>query len=553
MLITKNMSVKLIQYFLIAVMILPFGNAQLHADKGPGKIQILRIKNMMMGGDYAAAWRVLRDMEKTDSASSEVFSMSGECNFHLRNYAEAKEKLERSIAINPNDNPEKYFYLGQTLQLLGKLEAAIPNYQTYLEKADKKDENQEEAAARLMQCRKAVEAIKNPINVIITNIGSAINSEYPEYNPSISADGNYMIFTSRRRDGKGTEVDPEDGKFFEDIFYSERDSITGKWTEAQPVPGHLNTEGHDANMTLTPDGKQLFVYRNMGIRGSGELYLSKKSKTSGKWSAASKVEGDVNTSYFESSATISPDGKTLFFVSERPRGGYGMGDIYMSRREGKYSWGKAVNLGPVVNDEYDQIGLFMHPDGTTLYFASNSPKSIGGYDIFKTTVDAKGKCTPPENLGYPINTTGDERFFGVSTDSKTAWFSSDRAGGEGELDIWEIDFSPLLADKEAAEKPSQVPKGPALSILTGKIIDSDAGQVIETDISITNKDNGSTIKISSDENGDYFITLEGNHSYLLEIKDPAFKNYSFELMLKAKDDGTFTQEKLIVLDRKKKK
>ena len=547
------MSGKLIQYFLVVALLFPIGGAYLHADKGPNKIQLLRIKNMMIGGDYAAAWRVLRDMEKTDSSSSEVFSMSGECNFYLKNYVEAKEKLEHSISINSNENPEKYYFLGQTLQLLSELEQAIPAYQNYLDKTEKKADYREEASLRLIQCRKAVEAIKNPINVTITNIGSAINTEYPEYNPSISADGSIMIFTSRRRDGKGIEIDPEDGKFFEDIFYSERDSVTGKWTEAQPVPGNLNTEGHDANMTITPDGNQLFVYRNMGIRGSGELYISKKSKSSGKWSAASKVEGDINTSYFESSATISPDGKTLFFVSERPRGGFGMGDIYMSRRQGKNSWGKPINLGSVVNDEYDQIGLFMHPDGKTLYFASNSTKSIGGYDIFKTTVDAKGHCTEPENLGYPINTTGDERFFGISTDAKTAWFSSDRKGGEGDLDIWEIDFSPLLQDKEAAEKPGQVPKGPELSILKGKVIDSDAGQVIETDISITNKDNGSTLKISSDENGDYFITLEGNHTYEIEIIDPAFKVYKFEILLKAKENGTFTQEKLIVLDRKKKK
>ncbi|MCB0820224.1 MAG: PD40 domain-containing protein, partial [Bacteroidetes bacterium] len=483
-----------------------------YADKGPGKLQLLRIKNMMMGGEYAAAWRALRELEATDSSSSELYAMSGECHFYLKNYEDALNRLKKSVQLDANADPEKYFYLGKTYQQLGELDQAIPAYEAFLSKAEKKNEDTEEAASLAAQCRNALNMMKNPVNVTIKNVGSAINSEYPEYNPCISADGNTMIFTSRRRDGEGSAVDPYDGKFYEDVFISTRDSVTGKWTEAVPVPGHLNTEGHDACMTLTPDGNMIFVYRNMGIRGSGELYYSKKSKSSGKWSASKKLEGDINTSYFESSATISPDGKYLFFVSERPRGGYGMGDIYMAKKEGKYSWGKAVNLGPVVNDEYDQIGLFMHPDGKTLYFASNSPKSIGGYDIFKTTVDSKGRCTEPVNLGYPINTTGDERFFAVSTDGRTAWFSSAREGSEGDLDIWEIDFSAIVdAENAARQRENAKEEGPSISILTGKVIDSNAGEIVETELEIYSKDNGSTVSVSSDENGEFFITLEGGH------------------------------------------
>jgi tetratricopeptide (TPR) repeat protein len=519
-------------------------------DKGPGKLQLLRIKNMMMGGEYAAAWRALRELEATDSTSAELFAMSGECHFYLKNYQDALTRLNRSVELDPNAEPEKYFFLAQTFQQLGKLREAIPVYELYLQKSVKKDENTEEASALLVQCRNALGMMENPVNVKIRNLGTSINSEYPEYNPSISADGSTLIFTSRRRDGEGSAVDPNDGKFFEDIFFSTLDSATGKWTDAELIPGKLNTEGHDANMTLSPDGNMIFVYRNMGIRGSGELFYSKKSKSSGKWSAAQKVEGDINTSYFESSATISPDGKHLFFVSERPRGGFGMGDIYMAKKEGKYGWGSAINLGPVVNDEYDQIGLFMHPDGKTLYFASNSPKSIGGYDIFKTTVDSKGKCTEPVNLGYPINTTGDERFFAVSTDGRTAWFSSDREGSEGDLDIWEIDFSAIIDAENAARKAESAEVGPAISILTGKVIDSNAGEIIETDIEIYSKDNGSKVSVTSDENGEYFITLEGGHTYEIRVNNKDFQPYTYEVFLDKKEKGTFTKEKIIVLDRK---
>jgi hypothetical protein len=107
----------------------------------------------------------------------------------------------------------------------------------------------------------------------------------------------------------------------------------------------------------------------------------------------------------------------LYFVSERPKGGYGMGDIYMSKREGKNEWGKAVNLGPMINDDYDQIGVFIHPDGQSLYFASNSPKALGGYDIFKSSL-VDGKWSAPELMIFedlqdlllvdPIHDTGEE-------------------------------------------------------------------------------------------------------------------------------------------------
>lgn len=519
-------------------------------DNGTSKVQLIRVKNMMMGGDYFTAMRVMRDLEKSDSTTAELYFMSGECNYHLKNYDDALERLQRSIQLNPTEDPEKYFFLGRTLQILGNLDEAVAAYQQYLEKQPKKTDEKEEAAAYILQCKNASEMMKKPVNVRIQNIGKMINSEYPEYNPSVSADGKTMIFTSRRPESVGKLLD-EDGKFYEDIYISTKDSITGQWQDAVSVPGQLNENGHDANMSLSPDGKQIYVYRNTGFTGSGEIFISKIGRT-GKWGKAAKLEGDINTSYFESSACVSPDGKTLYFVSERPKGGFGMGDIYMSKRVGKNEWGKAVNLGPMINDEYDQIGVFIHPDGQSLYFASNSPKALGGYDIFKSTL-VDGKWSAPENLGYPINTNGDERFFCMSTDGRTAWFSSNRENGEGDLDIWEIDFTALKKEAEAAVESKVeaiVPKGPPISIVSGKVIDSNAGEIIETEITITDRENGKVVSINSDENGQYFSTLEGNRNYIIKVSNPNYKPYEFEFFLKAKDEGTFTLDKLIVLDKK---
>jgi tetratricopeptide (TPR) repeat protein len=523
-----------------------------HAASGPNKVQIMRAKNLMKSGDYYAALRLIREIEKEDSTSADVLFLSAECNFLLKNYADAERRLESAIQVSPNDDVQKYFMLGRVKQIGGKLNDAISNYEQFLKLELKKSDATTEAANYIEQCKAAASMLNNPRKVQLKNVGEAINSEYPDYSASVSADGQTLIFTSRRPESTGKLQDPDDGKFFEDIYISRKDSLSGKWLAAEPVEGNLNTEGHDANMSISADGKQIFVYRNVGYTKSGEIFVSKLGRT-GKWSAAKPVEGDVNTSYFESSACVSPDGKTMYFVSEREKGGFGMGDIFMSRREGKNEWGKAVNLGPIINDEYDQIGVFIHPDGKTLYFASNSPKAIGGYDIFKTSFE-NGMWTKPENLGSPINTLGDERFFCMSTDGKTAWLSSDREGSAGELDIWEIDFSEVKKESQTqieAQSEPIVPKGPALSIISGKIIDSFAGEIVEAEISIAERESGKTIAIQADENGQYFSTLEGDKNYILQITKDGFEPYKFEFFLKSKDEGTFTLEKLIVLEKKK--
>jgi Tol biopolymer transport system component len=518
---------------------------------GGGKIQLLKIKNLMMSGDYYAALKNIRDLEKTDSTNIELMFLSGKCNLLLKNYDDALNRLQKSALQLSDEFPEKYYYLGRALQATGKLQEAADAYAKYIAKGSENTDERAESEALKNQCIMAQEAIKNPKNVRINNLGESINSEYPEYSASVSADGNTLIFTSRRPECKGKKQDPEDGKFYEDIFISKRDSISGNWLAAEPIDGPINTEGHDASMSLSPDGKQIYVYKNTGMRGSGDILMSKLSKT-GKWGEAKPVEGDVNTSYFESSACVSPDGKTLYFVSEREKGGFGMGDIYMSKREGKNEWGKAVNLGPIINNEYDQIGVFVHPDGKTLYFASNSPDAIGGYDLFKSSLE-NGLWSKPENLGYPINTFGDERFFCMSTDGKRAWISSDREGSSGELDIWEVDFSELkkeVVPQTEIETPI-VPKGPALSIFSGKIVDARAAESLETPMVITERESGKEYAGQSDENGQYFFTLEGNKNYTVRIVKEGYAVYTYDFFLKALDDGTFKLEKVIVLEQKK--
>jgi tetratricopeptide (TPR) repeat protein len=515
------------------------------ADKGTNKVQLLRAKNLIKAGDFGAAWKMLASFQKSDTSTAELYFLGGSCLFQLREYADAVPQFERSVRLKPEEDIRKYYLLARVYHAEGFPQKAIPMYEKFINFNPRDKEELEEAKEYLSQSRRAIEWMGKPLNVSLSNMGDSINSEFPEYNPSLTADGSTMIFTSRRPETTGKKQDPDDGLFMEDIFISYRNQVTGIWSDAIPVEGQLNTESHDANLSLSPDGSQIFVYRNMGSKGSGEIFVSKKNKN-GKWAAARKVEGDVNSSYFESSACITPDGKTLYFVSERDKKGFGLGDIYLSKRVSKTEWGEPENLGPEINDAYDQIGVFMHPDGKTIYFSSDNPKGMGGYDIYRASFD-NGKWSKPENLGYPINTTGDERFFHLSTDGRTAWISSNRAGGKGGIDIWQIDLSKLA--ENSGSKELLPAEAQSLSILSGQVIDSKASPVPDAEIQITDESSGKLYSIETNETGNYFITLTGNRNYQVKVSHAGFKVNTFSIFVIAKEQGTFTNEKMIVLEQ----
>jgi Tol biopolymer transport system component len=352
----------------------------------------------------------------------------------------------------------------------------------------------------------------------------------------VSADGKTLIFTSRRP-GKTSALDKEgDGKYFEDIYVSHWDTLKKTWGDAELIPGSINTEGHDACTSISPDGKYIYIYKNdiEGESRGGDIYVSKLS-SSGKWGAAKTMGKPINTTYFEGGGCISPDGKTFYFISERP-GGFGHADIYLIKKESRSEWGKPENIGADINTPEDEGGLFLAPDGKTLFFTSKGHNSMGGYDIFKT-VNENGKWSKPVNLGYPINTISNDLCFSLAIDAKTGYFTSDRKGGLGERDIYKVDLTnyPIL---EKDMKPKAVNNGPVMAILRGDIFNATDGKAMEAEVVIYDADGqkvGSTS--SSADGGEYFITLEANKSYQVKINVDGYKPVDEKVDIKAAKEG----------------
>ncbi|HBX50913.1 MAG: hypothetical protein A2275_11045 [Bacteroidetes bacterium RIFOXYA12_FULL_35_11] len=501
-------------------------------------------------GDYHGALRIYREIFETDSLDAELNFRIGQCYIYTKQMGKALPHLETAVKDSTIDK-EIHFVLGQAYQFAGKIEAAMSSYYKFKTKLKPRQLEHHQVNTLLLQCQNAKELITKPVDVKIKNIGTTINTKHTDANPSVTADGKTLIFTSRRPNAKGDNIDPNTGDYFDDVYISTTADGGRTWAQATPVQGNINTDGYDANLSISPDGSKIFLYKNIpGETGSGDIYVSDK-QPDGTWGKPYSVGKNVNSSYFESSSCITADGNTLFFVSEREGFGiesYGMGDIYMSKREGS-GWGKPVNLGKSINTVDDEIGVFVHPDGKTLFFSSNGHNTMGGHDIFMTTL-VDGKWSDPVNLGYPINSTKEEIHFVLSTEGKKAYMSSNREGGNGAFDIWEVDMTNFYKSHSSFNKDVvNALTGPVLSIIKGNIIDGDS-KPVSIEFIIKDTDNNKETKIKSNEKGEYFITLPADLKYEIIINDSNYQAFKFNFKLPAGKGETHTMTKHIILNKK---
>lgn len=361
---------------------------------------------------------------------------------------------------DPNYKFDLEYWIGISYQYGLEFDKAIDFYNRYKAKVAKKPNyagkdktDLKEVERRIQECNNGKEFVANPKPYSIVNIGRDINSEFEDYAPVLNADETEIIFTTRRRDGNTNENVADDNKPYEDVFFADRSG--GTWKKAKNIGAPINGKFGDSNLTLSPDGNTLFIYRD---DGNGDIFESIKG-ADGKWSEPKALPGIINSTYRESSVSITPDGNTLYFASERP-GGFGESDIYVCTKDSRGEWSRVKNLGPTINTQYDEDGPYIAYDAKTLYFSSKGHKGMGGFDIFKTTLtDAtKNEWTEPENMGYPINTPDNDIYFTSSKDGKRWYYSSVRDDGMGYDDIYEITPAPenkkepVVAKKEEPKK-----------------------------------------------------------------------------------------------------
>jgi outer membrane protein OmpA-like peptidoglycan-associated protein len=438
-----------------------------------------------------------------------------------------------------------YYMLAQSYHLNLEWDKAIDNYLNFksvlhpddLEVIEKLIEKKVE------ECVDGRMILQEPINARIDNLGSKINSPYSDYGAFFTTDESHLFFTSRRKRTEKDKISRYDNQYYEDIYISEKNNEF--WSNAINIGKPINTDNHDATAGLSNDGQKLFVFRNKKGKGGGDIYVS--NLKGAKWKRAKKLPKPINSKYHETTASLSFDSRVLYFISERP-GGYGGRDIYRAFKNADQKWDRVENLGSMVNSEFDEDFIFVHPDGKTLYFSSKGHNSMGGYDIFVTEMLNNGSFSKPKNVGYPVNSPGDDVEFRLSARGNKALYTSVRPGGIGEKDIYQIHFlnggkslvttteDKLISDAEELIVEEEIELEVSLpekkvTILKGAIKDELTSEPIEASIELIDNEKKEVIATfsSNSNSGTYLVCLPSGKNYGISINSPGYLFHSENL------------------------
>ena len=351
-------------------------------------------------------------------------------------YEEAVKLLNRAIDIDPA-YAEAWLLLGRQHLLLEEYAEAIESYEhatSLLAEAKESKllaqwKREAKEGARVARWRK--QAVENPVPFRPINLGANVNTANDEYLPALTADYRMLVFTRRVPRNTQTERGLD---FEEDFYWSDYDTMELDWGPAHRMPEPLNSHGNEGAQTISHDGRVVIFTacgRNNEPTGC-DIYMSVRQ--GGRWGKPRNMGAPVNSRYWESFPSLSIDGYTLYFASNRP-GGYGGTDIWCcTLEEGR--WSEPKNLGPSINTKGNETAPYIHFDDKTLYFASNGHIGMGGMDLFCARRLNDSTWGEVKNLGYPINTPDDENNLIVAPDGRTAIFSSDRFGGYGKQDLY---------------------------------------------------------------------------------------------------------------------
>ncbi len=514
-------------FFIIALLLVPvISNAQRNYTSSNKKAikayeEALTAFDRM---DYGSAVILMEKALKSDDEFVEAHLVLAEIYLENGDNKKAINSYKKSIEINPNFFPGLYYSLGLLEMTENEFIEAKDHFEKYLGFKNLKPALMSMAKKKIKTCEFANEAINNPVPFNPLNLGDSINSEFDEYWPSLTADEKTLIFT------RLIPIDNEVGikmignrnpiidlkSVQEDFFISEKENNV--WLGAQNIGEPLNTIGNEGAQTVSVDGRTMYFTACNREDGKGRCDIYKCKNENGEWSVPENIGSPVNSKYWEAQPSISPDGKILFFVSNR-EGGLGGKDIWISTQNKAGEWSKPINPGKNINSSGDEQSPFIHPDNQTLYFSSNGRIGMGSSDLFKVTRN-EGTWNEAINLGYPINTTFDEVGLIVSAKGDRALFSSDRLNRK-RRDIFEFELY-----KEAQPNP--------VSYMKGNVFDSENNTKLQAHFELINLKTDSIITQAESDavTGEFLLCIPSNNDYALNVSKSGYLFYSDNFSLK---------------------
>lgn len=461
--------------------------------------------------DFRKAETELIAATKQDDEFIEAYLLLGDVYRVTFEYVKARETYKKAFDINPNFAPERYYYYAESELKTGQYESALLHYNLFKSKGNPSVDKIKLAEKYIHDCQFAMEAMKHPVPFKPVNLGPNINTKDQEYLASLTTDESTLIFT-RQINGN------------EDFYKSVK--VNNEWSKAEYLSSNINTPSYNEGaQCISPDGQFLFFTGCNRPDGYGrcDIYIAKKEGQG--WSKPINLGYPINTKGWESQPSLSADGRTLYFVSDRP-GGIGSYDIWKSELGDDGNWQQPVNLGPDINTPFDEQSPFIHPDNKTLYFSSNGWVGMGNKDLFISRLDSNKVWSKPENLGYPINTYGEESGLTINASGTKAFFSSDNFNGYGGFDIYSFDLPQNL-------RPTPV------NYVKGVVFDEDSKDKLQALVDIIDLKSGKSIHLSySDEvDGSFLASIPQGNEYSLNVSKDGYLFYSENFSLEKYKPG----------------
>jgi flagellar motor protein MotB len=490
----------------LLLLICGFANAQKHSSSPVKQAQ----KSYNLANQYISyqlfdkAIAELNQAVELDQNFAGAYQQLGDLYRKTGNYNSALKSYHKVLQIDPEFHSLTYYGLAESELNTGDYANAFIHFEKYLKYPGINENSRKKVEKYMNDCLFSQEAIKNPVSFKPVNIGQGINTTENEYLPVITADEGMIIFT--RQTNRNED-------FYKSIKKDEN------WSKAEFLSKEINTFNYNEGaQCISPDGNYLFFTGCNRPDGSGrcDIYISRREGNG--WSKPFNIGPPVNTPGWESQPSISADGRTLYFVSTR-QGGFGGYDIWKTELASNGSWTIPQNLGPEINTEFDEQSPFIHPDDESLYFSSNGWPGFGNKDLFvsrKVFIDGKLKgWKKPENLGYPINTFGEESGLSISSDGRLGFFASNQKDGYGGLDIYSF------------ELPEKV-RPASVTYVKGMVFDKDNKEYLDAKIQIVNLKSGELIfdDTVDSETGQFLATMMSDKSFGLNVSKDGYLFYS---------------------------
>ncbi|OAV45971.1 OmpA family protein [Lewinella sp. 4G2] len=447
--------------------------------------------------EWSAAIGKLNPLIEKQPDNEQLYYLRSLAKKGRRQYTAAAADIRKGISVTPDPKGRPYAELGSVLSLAGDFSGALDAYRQYLSYQETKGRSEQQLAKAKTLLRRAIIAdsiARNPVDFSPAPVVGGVNTkESFEYHPTLSTDGQQLIFTRRVK------------KRQEDFYVSDRQP-DGSWSEATPLPG-INTEYDEGAQSVSADGNY-FVYASCnqpGPREGCDLYES--TRREGQFTAGTAIQSfGINTDYYESQPSLSADGRYLVFTSKRP-GGTGGADLYISARLPDGGWSKPGPL-TALNTEGNEQYPFWAADGRSLYFTSDGHPGLGGDDLFVTKLGADNRFSPPQNLGYPINTAANETNMFIPLEATEAYFSKryyDETTEAIQIDVWSFPLPPHLRPRPA-------------TYVAAEVIEAETGQPLVAEVSIQALDDQALPQVrSTDERGRFLTVLPAGAEYAFTV------------------------------------